>query len=374
MRTTVHWTHCLPSSPASPTRHRIVADQDGQWFALLEALGQPSATTSTLDVAEEALRTHPPTAELGAANASVQATNAAVYRAQSTTDAIGSATVSITLAALRGTRAVLAQVGRTGASVLRRGDARAQPCTTPDTAVDERLRAGLGWDASRATSDERFVLTRGLGSLPEIHPRSRLIELMPGGRLVLRSCGIEAVSIRTGEDGAALSHRLASKTPLSSDEAESVAVVIDVRGMLESYLERSSNAGRLNRHPIAARVGGAPWRRLCGLGQFRHLTAGQVLLHRGQPVDRLFAVTGGSLRVEQHRCERVLGRGALLFPDALLSSAPSGGQVSAIGSASLLEVPRSELTRGLARSPMVGLRAVMRLWLLNRDALPLSTP
>jgi hypothetical protein len=48
--------------------------------------------------------------------------------------------------------------------------------------------------------------------------------------------------------------------------------------------------------------------------------------------------------------------------------------VSAIGAATLLEIPRSELTRGLARSPMMGLRAVMRLWFLNRDALSLSTP
>ncbi len=294
-RTIVHWTQCLPSNPASPRWYRVVADQDGQWFALFEALGEASAIASTLDVAEDAFRIRPPTADLDAANASVQVANAAVYWGQSTpsstgavTVSIGAVTVSIPLAALRGTRAVLAQVGRTGASALGRGGARTRPCTTPDTAVDDGLSAGLGSEASRAASDERFVQTLGLGALPVLHPRSKLLELMPGDRLVPRSYGVEAISICAGEDGAALFYSLASNGA-RREGAESFAAVIDVCGMLETYLGRTSDAGPLKRHPMTARIGRAPWRWLCGLGQPRRLSAGQVLLPRGHPVGRRFA-------------------------------------------------------------------------------------
>jgi len=361
MQLIAHWSHWDGPDTSSPTQ-RVVVDDEGRWYGVLEFLGEPERAADTLLLAEATLRMHAGKAGPDGIAQALKQANAEVYRANTSLGAIHRSRVSATVVAVRGTQATIAHVGRMGAAVVRRGDQRPQECTQAHTVADDLGRAGQTSEVARATSSERLELTRALGDHPHVDPDVHHIAVLPGDRLVLHSHtgGIQPILVADSDDGSSLARRWARAAAMGQ-RSEATAMVLDARGLVESGLHPMGLGSPLSQHALARHLGRDVWPWFFGLGTQRALLPGEVLVCKGESVDHLYLVTRGALVAEGDRHRECCGRGSAWFPEALARTTTSPAEIRALGAATVLEIPRAGLLGQLPRRPVRTLLAWMRL-------------
>jgi len=175
-------------SPSDPTQRR----QKGHLFIVADGMGGHQAG----EVASEgAVRTisreyyaDPDPDVRGSLTRAIKQANAFIYQqAQQMTSRIGMGT-TVVAAVVRGRELYLANVGDSRAYMMRQG--KVNKVTRDHSFVEEQIRAGILTREEARTHPQRNVITRALGSKPEVQVDTYSGELKAGDALLLCSDGL----------------------------------------------------------------------------------------------------------------------------------------------------------------------------------------
>ena len=175
-------------SPSDPTQRH----QKGHLFIVADGMGGHQAG----EVASEgAVRTisreyyaDPDPDVRGSLTRAIKQANAFIYQqAQQMTSRIGMGT-TVVAAVVRGRELYLANVGDSRAYMMRHG--KVNKVTRDHSFVEEQIRAGILTREEARTHPQRNVITRALGSKPEVQVDTYSGELRPGDTLLLCSDGL----------------------------------------------------------------------------------------------------------------------------------------------------------------------------------------
>lgn len=110
---------------------------------------------------------------------------------------------------------------------------------------------------------------------------------------------------------------------------------------------------------------------LTAAGRKRRLPDASILIREGEPIDNIYLLLDGHLRVDVEGVGRVaeLGVGEIVGEISFVDSAPPSATVTTDGQAMVLEVSRSDLADRLARDDGFGHRFYKALALFLADRL-----
>ncbi len=206
-------------------------------FAVADGLGGHEAGEVASSIAIETLRDHAPRRpDANALGRAVRAANRAVIRAAREGVGREGMGTTVTAAIVEGTRIVIAQVGDSRAYLLSGG--ALSRVTQDHSLVGDMIRAGQLSEAEARVHPHRSVITRALGSDPNLIVDTFEVDAAPGDRLLLCSDGL--TSMLTDEriaellggyrDPATTTHALVEEANESGGQDNISAVVVDIEG------------------------------------------------------------------------------------------------------------------------------------------------
>jgi serine/threonine protein phosphatase PrpC len=174
--------------PSDPEKHR----QKGELFIVADGMGGHQAGEVASEKAVEAVSheyyASPASDVRGALVSAIQEANSLIYRmAQESSSRAGMGT-TVVAAAVRGQGLHLANVGDSRAYLLR--DGRLAQVTRDHSFVQDQIEAGILTPEEARTHPQRNVVTRALGSKPDVKVDTFGGKLQPGDTLLLCSDGL----------------------------------------------------------------------------------------------------------------------------------------------------------------------------------------
>lgn len=163
---------------------------DPPLFAVADGLGGHRAGEIASGVAIEALLKHAPRrADAKALGRAVRAANAAVMEAAGSIHARSGMGTTLTAAMVDGLRVAIAHVGDTRAYLMHR-DGGLERLTEDHSMVADLIRQGRLTEEEARFHPNRSIITRALGSDPDVVADTFEITAQPGDRLLLASDGL----------------------------------------------------------------------------------------------------------------------------------------------------------------------------------------
>lgn len=163
-------------------------------FAVADGLGGHKAGEVASEIAVETLaRLAPTTPDATALADAVTAANAAIVAAVAEGRGRQGMGTTLTAAVVRGTHAVVAQVGDSRAYLLANG--HLSRVTRDHSLVGDMVRAGTLTEEQARNHPQRSVITRALGSRPDVEADTYDISASPGDRLLLCSDGLHGMIV-----------------------------------------------------------------------------------------------------------------------------------------------------------------------------------
>ncbi len=277
-------------------------------FAVADGLGGHRAGEVASTVAVETLFAHAPKhADAKGLARAVRAANAAVIEAAEQGRGREGMGTTLTAAMVEGTRIALAHVGDSRAYLLARGEL--VQLTQDHSLVGDMVRSGtLSAEAARVHPN-RSVITRALGSDPNMVADAFEVEASPGDRLLLCTDGLTgmvedaaiAEVLRTAPSPKAAVARLIAAANDAGGHDNITVVVVDI-GADRSREDRTSAATRGNPSADAREPGRSPRRvwlaRLAWALALAAAVGGAVLAARGYARSQAYlAVVDGRVAV-----------------------------------------------------------------------------
>ncbi len=233
---------------------------DPPLFAVADGLGGHEAGEVASQIAVETLRDHAPRkADANALARAVRAANREVIRAAQEGIGRSGMGTTITAAIVDGLDVVVAQVGDSRAYLMR--DGVLTRITQDHSMVADLIRTGQLTEAESRTHPNRSVITRALGTDPNMYADTFEVEAEPGDRLLLCSDGL--TGMLTDDT---ISHLLqASGDPSvtartlidAANEAGGVdnisVIVVDIEGA--TVRDRGFRAGEMRLRGVLAMAG-----------------------------------------------------------------------------------------------------------------------
>lgn len=210
---------------------------DPPLFVVADGLGGHEAGEVASQLAVETLRDHAPRRpDANALARAVRAANKEVIRAAR--EGIGRAGMgtTITAALIEGTHIVIAQVGDSRAYLMHAGSL--SRVTEDHSMVADLIRLGQITEAQSRVHPNRSVITRALGTDPNMYADTFQIDAQPGDRLLLCSDGLTSMLLDEGiaqilransDPGMAADALIASANEAGGQDNISV-IVVDLEG------------------------------------------------------------------------------------------------------------------------------------------------
>jgi len=186
--------HPLPYAGGTDVGHHRADNEDAYLvhpplFAVADGLGGHQAGEVASSIAIERLRAEAPgSADANALARAVRAANSAVIQAATAGQGRSGMGTTLTAAMIDGTRIVLAHVGDSRAYLLNLGTLT--QLTQDHSMVADMVRSGTLTAEESRVHPSRSVITRALGSDPNLLVDSFEVEASPGDRLLLCSDGL----------------------------------------------------------------------------------------------------------------------------------------------------------------------------------------
>lgn len=209
-------------------------------FAVADGMGGHAAGEVASEVAVNVLsELAPPHPDAEALGAAVEEANRAVLQAAHEGRGREGMGTTMTAAMLEGERLVIAQVGDSRAYLLHQG--KLQQLTRDHSLMADMIEAGQLTPEEARSHPNRSVITRALGSNPDMHPDLYEINVETGDRLLLCSDGlstmlhdedIEAVLARTW-DPQRCAAQLVNEAIAAGGYDNVTVIVADVTGFAE---------------------------------------------------------------------------------------------------------------------------------------------
>lgn len=213
----------------------IIADPP--LFAVADGLGGHEAGEIASQIAIETLRDHAPRKpDANALARAVRAANAEVIRAAREGVGRSGMGTTITAAIVDGTRIVIAQVGDSRAYLLRAG--RLTRITDDHSMVADLIRTGQLTEEESRVHPNRSVITRALGTDPNMFADTFEVDGEPGDRLLLCSDGLttmltdDVITEKLGgyRDPATAARELIDAANEEGGQDNVSVVVVDIEG------------------------------------------------------------------------------------------------------------------------------------------------
>ncbi|MDP2182089.1 MAG: Stp1/IreP family PP2C-type Ser/Thr phosphatase [Actinomycetota bacterium] len=161
-------------------------------YAVADGLGGHLAGEVASTLAIETLLQHAPLrADAKALGRAARTANKAVLEAARDADARSGMGTTLTAALVEGTRIAVAHVGDSRAYVLH--NERLERITEDHSMVADMIRAGTLTEEESRTHPNRSVITRALGSDPNMYADTFEVDASPGDRLILCSDGLTSM-------------------------------------------------------------------------------------------------------------------------------------------------------------------------------------
>lgn len=266
-------------------------------FAVADGMGGHEAGEVASEIAIETLAAQAPqTADARALGRAVMSANRAVIRAAEDGRGKPGMGTTMTAAILEGTKLVVAQVGDSRAYLLHGG--RLSQITRDHSLMADLIEAGQITEEEARWHPQRSVITRALGSDPEMIPDLFDIQLDEGDRILLCSDGLSGMVyneeleqiLNAHEDPQECADALIEAANTNGGHDNITAVIIDVTGQKAAIIEHK-RAGRARLLVTAFIVAFVAIIAVCGLSLYLYAqnTAflidedGYVAVYRGIP-------------------------------------------------------------------------------------------
>lgn len=204
-------------------------------FVVADGLGGHEAGEVASKIAVETLRDNAPRrADANALGRAVRAANREVIRAAKEGIGRSGMGTTITAAIVDGLDVVVAQVGDSRAYLLH--DAQLTRITQDHSMVADMIRSGQLTEAQSRVHPHRSIITRALGTDPNMYADTFEVDVTPGDRLLLCSDGLTAMltdeqiadAVQAYRDPATTAHMLIDAANEAGGQDNITVVVIDI--------------------------------------------------------------------------------------------------------------------------------------------------
>ncbi len=265
-------------------------------FAVADGMGGHAAGEVASEIAVNVLAERAPEHPDGAALAqAIEAANREVLLAARDGRGREGMGTTMTAAMLEGERLVIAQVGDSRAYLLHQG--KLQQLTRDHSLMADMIEAGQLTPEEARVHPQRSVITRALGSDPNLQPDIYEINVETGDRLLICSDGLSGMvrdegiehTMRRIQDPQRCASQLVNEAIAAGGHDNVTVIVADVTGFAEVRRKKMARKTKLSIALIivlfAAIVAGAAWGTSTYLNTAAYLANdnGKVAIYRGVP-------------------------------------------------------------------------------------------
>jgi serine/threonine protein phosphatase PrpC len=268
-----------------------------------------------------------------------------------------------------GDQGFIAHVGDSRIYLARGG--RPQQVTEDHTVYNELIKRGKLTREQIDKVQQKNAITRAVGVYERVEVDTLVVELIPGDTLVLASDGLHGYLESPEElreplslDGDASAKALIDLANARGgrDNITTIVVKVGEEGAASALQARRLAQKRevIAKTPLFARLSDRELLRVMQAVQVRSCKDGEIVIREGDKGDELFIVLEGQVRVS--RGDQTLthfGPGEHFGEMALIRSVPRSATVTAVGSAELVVIRRSDFFEILRKEHEV---AVKMLW------------